>query len=55
MRLTGLVALLLLATGSMQARGQVVIYRCTKDGMVFEGRNPPSKGWYPGVNPRNID
>lgn len=33
----------------------VVIYRCSKDGMIFEGRNPPSKGWYPGVNPRNID
>ncbi len=33
----------------------VVVYRCTRDGMVFEGRNPPSRGWYPGVNPRNID
>lgn len=33
----------------------VVVYRCTKDGMIFEGRTPPSKGWYPGVNPRNID
>ena len=33
----------------------VEIYRCTRDGVVFEGRNPPSRGWYPGVNPRNID
>lgn len=35
----------------------VRVYRCTKDGVVFESRQPPnpSGGWYPGVNPRIID
>lgn len=35
----------------------VRVYRCTKDGAVYESLNPPtpSGGWYPGVNPRVID
>ncbi|MBV2185924.1 MAG: hypothetical protein KUL88_15440 [Rhizobium sp.] len=35
----------------------VRVYRCTKDGVVYESRQPPnpSGGWYPGVNPRIID
>lgn len=34
----------------------VLIYRCTRDGVTFESRNPPLTGkWYPGVNPRIID
>jgi hypothetical protein len=33
------------------------VYRCEKDGIVYQGTQPPSRGrmWYPGVNPRNID
>lgn len=33
------------------------VYRCEKDGIVYQGTEPPSRGrmWYPGVNPRNID
>ncbi len=33
------------------------VYRCEKDGIVYQGTQPPSTGrmWYPGVNPRNID
>ncbi|KQW32389.1 hypothetical protein ASE36_07670 [Rhizobium sp. Root274] len=33
------------------------VYRCEKDGIVYQGTEPPSHGrmWYPGVNPRNID
>lgn len=46
MRLTGLVALLLLATGSMQARGQVVIYRCTdaSGALTVQNDEPCPKG-----------
>lgn len=34
----------------------VLVYRCTRDGVTFESRNPPLTGsWYPGVNPRNIE
>lgn len=35
----------------------VTVYRCTRDGVVYESRQPPnpSGGWYPGVNPRIID
>lgn len=34
----------------------VLVYRCERDGMVFESTRPPSAGeWYPGVNPRTID
>lgn len=33
------------------------VYRCEKNGIVYEGTQPPSSGrmWYPGVNPRVID
>ena len=33
------------------------VYRCEKDGVVYQGTQPPTRGrmWYPGVNPRNID
>ncbi len=34
----------------------VLVYRCTRDGVTFESRNPPLTGsWYPGVNPRDIE
>lgn len=35
----------------------VRVYRCTRDGVVYESTEPPnpSGGWYPGVNPRIID
>ncbi len=35
----------------------VRVYRCTRDGAVYESLQPPnpSGGWYPGVNPRVID
>lgn len=35
----------------------VRVYRCTRDGAVYESLQPPnpSSGWYPGVNPRVID
>ncbi|NML75235.1 hypothetical protein HHL25_13975 [Rhizobium sp. S-51] len=35
----------------------VRVYRCTRNGAVYEGLSPPtpSRGWYPGVNPRAID
>ena len=32
-----------------------IIYRCEKDGIVYQGTTPPASGWYPGVNPRIID
>lgn len=33
------------------------VYRCEKDGIVYQGTEPPRSGrmWYPGVNPRVID
>nr|WP_246780364.1 hypothetical protein [Rhizobium sp. AQ_MP] len=33
------------------------VYRCEKNGIVYEGTQPPRTGrmWYPGVNPRVID
>jgi hypothetical protein len=33
------------------------VYRCEKNGIVYEGTEPPRSGrmWYPGVNPRVID
>jgi hypothetical protein len=33
------------------------VYRCEKDGIVYQGTEPPRTGrmWYPGVNPRVID
>ncbi|PYB70024.1 hypothetical protein DMY87_22335 [Rhizobium wuzhouense] len=33
------------------------VYRCEKDGVIYQGTQPPMRGrmWYPGVNPRNID
>ncbi|KPF47458.1 hypothetical protein [Rhizobium sp. AAP43] len=33
------------------------VYRCEKNGVVYEGTQPPRSGrmWYPGVNPRVID
>ncbi|EHS52381.1 hypothetical protein PDO_0009 [Rhizobium sp. PDO1-076] len=33
------------------------IYRCEKNGIVYQGTQPPTsgRGWYPGVNPRNLD
>lgn len=33
------------------------VYRCKKNGIVYEGTEPPRTGrmWYPGVNPRVID
>lgn len=33
------------------------VYRCEKDGVVYQGTEPPRTGrmWYPGVNPRVID
>lgn len=35
----------------------VRVYRCTRDGVVYESTEPPnpSGGWYSGVNPRIID
>lgn len=32
-----------------------IMYRCEKDGIVYQGSSPPTSGWYPGVNPRIID
>lgn len=33
------------------------IYRCEKNGIIYQGTQPPTsgRGWYPGVNPRNLD
>lgn len=33
------------------------VYRCEKNGVVYQGTQPPASGrmWYPGVNPRIID
>jgi len=33
------------------------VYRCEKNGIVYEGTQPPRSGrmWYPGVDPRVID
>jgi hypothetical protein len=33
------------------------VYRCEKDGVIYQGTQPPSsgRGWYPGVNPRVLE
>ncbi len=33
------------------------VYRCEKNGIIYQGTQPPTsgRGWYPGVNPRNLD